>query len=176
MVSHDYKATQQMSGLAERLCFLAAGCEVDENAVREHDLDLATLRKLGEAFRSGWLHNVMSRITPLTVRQQEDYVSMADIFIPHKEEAISLLERFDADLELFCSMADIQVTEHMTVASVSDELKAHVALYNAVARLFETKFELSWHDPVQNLAQNPIVSDATNPFIKDFVSKKFKKD
>lgn len=171
----QYRAQQQMSGLAERLCFLAAGCEVDENAVRDRDVDLATLRKLGEAFRTGWLHNIMSRITPLTVRQKEDYVAMADIFIPTEKDAIAMLERYDADLELFCSMAEIKVTKHMTSKTASQEIKAHVALYDAVAGVFRDKFGLDWHDPVQNLAQNPIMSDETNPFIKDFVSRKFKR-
>jgi hypothetical protein len=100
-------------------------------------------------------------------------MAMADIFITKPEDAEHLLDRFDADLELFCSVAGISVTEHMTVATVSDELRAHVQLYVDVAKLLAKKFDIEQRDPIQSLVESPIMMDATNPFIKEFMDERF---
>lgn len=160
--------------LQQHICALSAGCNVDDSALKRHNIDIPTLKKLGEAYRMGWLHNVLSRITPLTMRRRDDYLTMADIFIETEEAAGKLLDRFDADLELFCSVAEIHVTEHMTSKNVSEELRAHVDLYNDIAEVLYRKFnEMDRRDPIQSLVASPIVTGATNPFIKDFIDDRF---
>lgn len=161
--------------MSERFYQLSAGCYVDVAAVKRRDIDLPTVRKLAEWFRMGWLHNVLSRITPLTMHRMDDYVVMADLFVEDAETANHVLDRFDSDLELFCSVADIQVTEHMTAATVSDELKAHVSLYKSVSTLFESKFGIEVRDPIVSLTQSPIMSEMSNPFIKEYMDSRFKR-
>lgn len=149
---------------------------MDRSAIERRGLDETTVNKLTEAYRMGWLHNVLSRITPLTMRRRDDYLNMADLFIESPEAAKKLLDRFDADLEMFCSVAEIQVTEHMTSKTVSDELKAHVELYNDIAKVLYKKFDdIEKRDPIQSLAMTPITTEATNPFITEFMKEKFPK-
>lgn len=164
----------EMTNLSERFYQLSAGCWVDTDAARRLDVDLPTLRKLGEAFRMGWLHNVLSRITPLTIQRRDDYMHMAELFVENAESANHVLDRFDADLELFCSVADIQVTKHMTAENVSQELRAHVDLYMAVQEVFLRKFaDLEKRDPIRNLTTSPIMNEFSNPFIKEFMDNRF---
>ena len=144
-------------------------------AIERRNLDDVTINKLAEATEAGWLHNVLSRITPLTMRRRDDYIAMADIFITTTDEAESLLDRFDADIELFCSMAEISVTKHMTVDNVSDELKAHVDLYCEIATLMANKFGIENRDPIKMLVESPIMLEATNPFIKEFMDERFER-
>ena len=54
---------------------------IDTKAIERWNLNPTMLKKLGEAYRMGWLHNVMSRITPLTLQRRDDYLAMSDIFI-----------------------------------------------------------------------------------------------
>jgi hypothetical protein len=170
---HDNQTQGDMVTLANRFYELSAGCPVDADAARRADIDLPTLRKLGEAFRMGWLHNVLSRITPLTMHRMDDYLLIADLFIMDAESADHVLDRFDADLELFCSVAEITVTEHMTGQSVSDELKAHLKLYNAVADVFYGKFPIEKRDPIKRLTSAQGMHDYSNPFIKEFIDSRF---
>ena len=51
-------------------------------------------------------------------------------------KANHVLDRFDSDMELFCSVAGVTITKHMTAATVSEELEAHVALYMAIEKIF----------------------------------------
>lgn len=148
----------------------------DLTAIARRNLDNVTLAKYEETFSSGWLHNVLSRITPLTLRRKDDYIAIADIFITNSEDADLLLDRFDADIELFCSMAEISVTEHMTVENVSDELKAHVGLYCDVCDLLVHKFGVERRDPIRTLVESPIMMEATNPFIKEFMDERFERN
>ena len=164
--------------LSERCLELAAlGYDVDCAAVGKWGVDLATLKRLAEAYRMGWLHNVMSRITPLTVRRQEDYVAMADIFILSNEEANQLITKFQTDMELFCQMAGIRITEHMTKETVSKELKSHVALYDAISELLTVKYGIIAADPIQEMALAPLEdgldSHDGNPFIREFMDQQF---
>lgn len=145
----------------------------DNAAIEKRKLDSVTVARLKESYDSGWLHNVLGRITPLTLRRREDYIVMADIFIASSEQADHLLDRFDGDLELFCSVAEITVTKHMTAANVSEELRAHVELYTDVANLMHKKWGVEKRDPIRQLVEAPIMLEATNPFIKDFVDSKF---
>lgn len=150
--------------------------EKDLTAIERRNLDSAAVARLANACEAGWLHNVLSRITPLTLRRRDDYVAMADIFITSGEQADSLLDRFDADLELFCSMAEISITKHMKVENVSDELKAHVELYVDIASLLAHKFGIEKRDPIQMLTESPIMMEATNPFIKEFMDERFERN
>jgi len=52
-------------------------------------------------------------------------------------------------------------------------LRSHVDLYNDVARLFTSKFGFEIQDPIKKLIESPIMTDATNPFIKDFIDERF---
>jgi hypothetical protein len=163
-----------MANLTQRFCDLSAGCEVDSAAVDRWQANLPTLRKLGEGYRMGWLHNVLARITPLTMQRKEDYIMMADLFVLTAQEADHVLDRFDNDLELFCSMAEIVVTPHMTVNNVSDELRAHINLYMDIQEVLCRKFkQVKRRDPIANLVNSPIMNENSNPFIKDFIDQKF---
>ncbi len=158
--------------LAESCLGVFSGCDVDYDAIKNSGLDAPTLRRMAEAYRSGWLNNVMGRITPLTVSRQGEYLTMADIFIDTPDYAQHLLDKYQADIELFCHSAGIIITEHMTAETVSDELQAHVNLYNAVSSIFEKKFNTEYVDPVQEMATAPL-DDMCNPFIRDFMDEKF---
>ncbi|MDD9912365.1 MAG: hypothetical protein OXR68_06320 [Alphaproteobacteria bacterium] len=158
--------------LAERCVQLSAGCDVDCGAVERWLLDLPTLRRLAEGYRAGWLHNVMGRITPLTLRKKNDYLAMADIFIDTEEAAERLLDKFQTDIELFCQLAGITVTEHMTEETASDELKAHVGLYREIAALLCNKYHLAYEDPIQAIATAPL-EGMCNPFISEFMDERF---
>lgn len=145
-------------------------------AIERRNLSDAAVKKLEESCNAGWLHNVLSRITPLTMRRRDDYITMADIFITTPEESNSLLDRFDADIELFCSMAEISVTKHMTRHTVSEELKAHVDLYCDISEILTRKFGIDLRDPILMLVESPIMLEATNPFIKEFMDERFERN
>lgn len=164
-----------MGTLKDQACRISAGGDVDEAAVERWGVDLASLKKLGEAYRMGWLHNVMSRITPLTMRRRDDYLIMADIFVVDEEVAESILDRFDSDLELFCSMAQIQVTEHMTMDSVSEELRSHIDLYTDIADILCGKFGLDNRNPIEMITSSTNLLEDENDFILEFVDTHFKR-
>jgi len=156
-------------------CELVAGCKVDMDALEFWMIDdLRLLKKLADQYHMGWLHNVLGRITPLTLEKLDDYLMMSDLFVNTKEEANHVLDRFDSDLELFCSVAGVEVTKHMTAATVSDELEAHVALYMEIEKIFAKKFKLmELRDPVQQMTNAPMTGDYSNEFIKNFMDDKF---
>jgi hypothetical protein len=148
----------------------------DNDAISRRGLGDMMVQKLEEAFNEGWLHNVLSRITPLTLRRRDDYMAMTDVFVGDADAANHLLDRFDADLELFCSVAGISVTSHMSVNTVSEELRAHVALYMDVATLLTKKFKIVQRNPIEMLVESPIMMEATNPFIKEFMDDRFNRN
>ncbi|MCP4354309.1 MAG: hypothetical protein GY793_01505 [Proteobacteria bacterium] len=156
-------------------CEVAAGCKVNMEAVGTWQIDdLRLLKRLSDQYHMGWLHNVLSRITPLTLGKLDEYVMMADLFVHTKEEANHVLDRFDSDLELFCSIAGVVVTKHMTASTVSEELEAHVALYMEIEKTFAKKFKLmELRDPIQQMTHTPISGDYSNEFIKNFMDDKF---
>lgn len=167
-------APQIRTTLAERCLQLSAGGYIDCAAAERWDMDLQSLRRLAEAYKVGWLHNVMSRITPLTLRRQEDYLMMADLFVENAGAAQRLLEKFQADLELFCELAGIQVTEHMNMDSVSDELTAHIQLYKEIGKVLADKFGIDVLDPLEAITSAPLVDDA-DEFVRSYMLKKFPK-
>ena len=146
---------------------------IDQQAVERRGLSDSAVAKLEDAYNSGWLHNVLSRITPLTLRRRDDYLAMADIFVESSEQAEHVLDRFDSDIELFCTVAEIHVTKHMTSENVSEELRSHVELYGDVAALLSKKFGIEKRDPIQSLTQSPFMMEETNPFIKEFIDERF---
>lgn len=155
--------------LAKRLCTVAAGCAVDGDVVRRRRIDLAALRKLGEAYRAGWLHNVMGRITPLTLRQSSDYEVMADLFVMTAEDAQRLLERYLQDLEIFCASVGI-------VSPKAPEVEAHINLYQSIGKIFSRKFDLDVAAPeISGTAVLAAEEVEMNPFLKEFVTTKFGK-
>lgn len=156
-------------------CEMIAGCKVDMDAL-EFWLgdDLRLLKKLSDQFHMGWLHNVLARITPLTIEKLDDYLMMADLFVTTKEAANHVLDRFDSDLELFCSVAGVQVTKHMTAATVSEELEAHVALYMEIEKVFARKFKMmELRDPIKQITNTPMDGAYVNDFIKNFMDERF---
>lgn len=161
--------------LSKNDCEKIVGCQINEEALEFWCIeDIRSLQKLADQYQRGWLHNVMSRITPLTMGKMDDYLMMADLFITTKDEANHLLDRFDSDLELFCSVAGVHVTKHMTAASVSEELEAHVSLYMEIEKIFAKKFKLmELRDPVQQLTDSPMTQEYSNEFIKNFMDIKF---
>ncbi len=165
--------SQMTQTLAKRCVDLSAGCYVDSAAMDKHAVDLTQLRYLAKAYRAGWLTNVMSRITPLTMRKQKDYVLMADLFVETQEQAQALLNKFIDDMELFCSIAGIELTEHMNMNNASIEIQAHVTLYMNIASCFQEKFGLELVDPVQQMTQQPILMSERNLFVQKFVAREF---
>ncbi len=159
--------------LADYCRNVAAGVGYDAAAMNRWNLDLAKLKRLGAAFRAGWLHNVMSRITPLTLSTSQDYCAMADLFVCTANDAEGLLDQFDQELEMFCGMADITVTPHMTSENVSPELKAHVDLYNAVQDVLMEKFGIEQRDPVAQLGESTMIRQGSDAFVTNFVQQRF---
>lgn len=158
--------------LAARCAELSAGCTVNQATLDKWGINLNQLRRLAEGYKAGWLHNVMARITPLTMHNRNHYLAMADIFVKSKEEAVMLLSRLENDMELFCNTAGIVVTEHMNLSNVSPELQVHVDLYMDIAHILHDKFGLDVADPIANMVTQPLFN-ATNPFVKDYVEKRF---
>ncbi len=165
-----------VSNMPDKFYQASAGCYVDSDAAQRMAIELPKLRKLADAYRMGWLHNVLSRITPLTLQRRDDYIAMAGLFVETGESAEHILDRFDADLELFCSVAEIHVTSHMTMQNISEELKAHVSLYQEIAEVFYSKFDIEHRDPIKILTDSPIMSEHSNPFIKEFMDNRFKRN
>jgi hypothetical protein len=165
----------QEEQITQKVCDMIAGCPVDVKAAEEWQIDdLHTIKKLAEQYHMGWLHNIMSRITPLTMEKADDYLIMADLFITTKQEANHVLDRFDSDLELFCSIAGVNITKHMTALTVSEELEAHVALYMAVEKIFANKFKfMELRDPIKQITNTPITHEYSNDFIKNFMDVRF---
>lgn len=161
--------------LTKENCELVLGCKINFEALDFWCVeDIHSLQKLADQYQMGWLHNVMSRITPLTLEKVDDYLMMADVFVTTRDEANHVLDRFDSDLELFCSVAGVNVTKHMTAANVSEELESHVALYMEIEKIFAQKFKLmELRDPIQQITNSPMTSEYSNEFIKNFMDVKF---
>ncbi|HAG53448.1 MAG TPA: hypothetical protein DCL21_06655 [Alphaproteobacteria bacterium] len=161
--------------VTQKVCNMIAGCTVDMDALDDWGIDdLHILKKISDQYHMGWLHNVMARITPLTLDRLDEYLLMADLFVSTKEEASHVLDRFDSDLELFCSVAGVKVTKHMTAATVSEELEAHVSLYMEIEKIFANKFKfMELRDPIKQITNTPITEEYSNEFIKNFMDVKF---
>lgn len=166
--------TKSKNSLSGRLCFLAAGCCVDQAAMKRWNTDLATLKKMGEAYRAGWLHNVMSRITPLTMVNQDDYIAIADLFVETAEDAEEVLNRFDQGIEHYCQCAEIEVYPTASMLTVTPKIRAHIHLYAAINQLFAQKFGVAMRNPILVAAHANSGEEADfNPYIKEYVEGYF---
>ena len=128
------------TSLADHCLEIAAGIPVDAAAYGKYEgLNLARVQRLGRGYREGWLANVLRRITPLTARNQEDYLIMADLFITTKDEAEALARRMSGDLLAFATAAGL----YATAQTIPSEMREHVALYRGITNLLEQKFDFT---------------------------------
>lgn len=156
------------SCFADHMLNVAAGTVVDGCAYQAWGsrLNMMKLKALGNAYRAGWLHNVMGRITPLTVRDQTDYVMMADLFVLTAESAEMMLRKMSRDLTAFATVSGVMF-EH---GQVPPKLAQHVAMYRAVAAKLEEKFGLAAPALFASTTIDAAMQ-AQMPFIRSFVSK-----
>lgn len=153
---------------ADHMLNVAAGTVVDGCAYTAwgSKLNMMKLKALGQAYTKGWLHNVMARITPLTVRDQDDYVMMADLFVLSSETAEVLLRKMSRDLTAFATAAGVMF-EH---GNVPPKLAAHVAMYKAVARKMEQKFDIEAPKLFASTTFDSAMQ-AEMPFIRSYMAK-----
>lgn len=158
--------------LYSRSLELAAGVPVNaaayEEAVAAGDMNLAKLQALGRAFRQGWLHNVLARITPLTTRETTDYTRMAALFIGSQAEAEVLLTKLSADLSRFATLAGVIVQGQR----VPQPLQQHVALYQAIAATLSETFGMQAPKPFASTTIDA-TAQAEMAFVRQFVKEKF---
>ena len=156
------------TNLVQRSLDLAAGTCVSLEAYEAANINLAKLQALGKAYRQGWLHNVLRRITPLTISQTDDYVLMADLFVENAAQATEMLNAMSADLSAFATAAGIVIH-----GAIPMPLRPHTTLYQAIAGKMERKFGM-----VAPRAFRSAVFDeraqAEMPFIRDYVNSRFK--
>lgn len=124
------------TSLVARSLDLAAGLRVDAGAYYKWDINLAKLQCLGKAYRKGWLHNVLRRITPLTARQIDDYVMMADLFVTGAAESQIILGQMSRDLSMFATAVGASPQS----GSTPQLLQQHIGLYNRLAEVLSEKF------------------------------------
>lgn len=151
--------------LADHCLTLAAGTGyVDAAAYEKYGLNLARVQALGRAYRQGWLHNLLRRVTPLTARNPQDYVQMADLFIENRQAAEQLCKTMAADLTAFATAAGV----YATAASVPPALQAHVGLYRQIAAVLQAKFAFTAPAPFTG-GRLDAKLQAELPFIRGFV-------
>ncbi|HEX2859037.1 MAG TPA: hypothetical protein VHP58_02405 [Alphaproteobacteria bacterium] len=129
--------------LADRLLDLAAGCPVDAAAYHRYSLNIPRLTAMGKAYRAGWLHNVLRRITPFTAYSLDDYVAMADLFVTDAFTAQSMLQKMSADLNAFATAAGVNPCASDAADAEHEALRVHCALYGTIGKLLGEKFDLT---------------------------------
>lgn len=149
-----------VTSLIERSLELAAGTKVNLDAYEDHQLNLAKLQCLGKAYRQGWLHNVLRRITPLTARQTEDYVLMAELFITNASQAEELLQTLSQSLMEFATVAG--------VSPASATMRSHRELYQTIAHKLTARYAV---EAPAAFASTTITAQqqAQIPFIRNFL-------
>lgn len=174
MATQMYQATipanpKVYTSLVARSLDLAAGIRTNAAAYDEWNINLAKLQKLGKCYREGWLHNVLTRITPITLREMDDYLMMADLFITSKSEAQYLCSVLSRSLSAFSTIAGIPATSKV----VPIQLTNHVELYKGIASRLETRFAFKAPAP---FASTTISRDMQSqiPFIRSFINQHFK--
>ena len=162
-------STQVYTSLVARSLDLAAGIRTNGTAYDSWGINLAKLQKLGKCYREGWLHNVLTRITPITLREMDDYYMMSDLFIANKSDAQYLCSVLSRSLSAFATVAGFQATAKV----VPIQLTNHVALYNGIASRLEQRFAFKAPAP---FASTTISKDmqAQIPFIRSFINQHFK--
>ena len=159
--------------LYERSLELAAGVpvarEVYERLSAESDFNLAKLQVLGKAYRQGWLHNVLERITPLTTRETADYENMAALFIASEAQAKSLMSKLSADLSRFATLAGVAQNSSNIIAM---PMMSHVNMYQKIGAVFEARFGMAIPAPFAS-ATIDAKAQAAMPFVRAFVKQRF---
>lgn len=157
------------NSLIERSLDLAAGTTVDAEAYTRWPLNLAKLQSLGKGYRQGWLQNVFQRITPLTVREMDDYLMMADLFILTRTQAEVLLQLFGQDITRFATKAGVVLHES------TPELQGHVGMYRAIGQVLSNKFGLAVPSPFRSVTMNGLAEDDRS-FIRGYLNEAFERD
>lgn len=164
------------TSLLERNIDLAAGMRTNVQAYKEwsqkgqsKSLNLAKLQKLGVCYREGWLHNVLTRITPITAAEMDDYIMMADLFIMTKSEAQYLCRMMSRSLSAFATIAGVAATSKV----VPIQLSNHVELYKCISSRLEQRFEFEAPAPFASTTISREMQ-AQIPFIRGFLNQRFK--
>jgi hypothetical protein len=148
--------TATLGSLADKILDMTAGMPVDAAAFHKYGLNMAKLKTLATGFKQGWLHNLMARVTPITLRSADDYVMMAELFIPNASTAMHVLENMSADLTTFATSAGL--------AYSAPEMAAHRQLYGRIAVALSAKFEFAAPAPFA-----PTVISAADQYKMSFV-------
>lgn len=157
------------TSLVQRSLDLAAGTRTNADAYEDWGVNLAKLKSLGSCYRNGWLHNVLSRITPITLHEMDDYVMMADLFITSKPEAQQLLQSLSRGLSGFAAVAGLQAGGNV----VPIQLTNHVALYNRIAGTLAERFQFKAQAPFTSVTVNRELQ-AQIPFVRSFLQQHFR--
>lgn len=156
------------NSLVERSLDLAAGTRVDLAAYESWGINLAKLQSLGRCYRQGWLHNVLRRITPLTLRELDDYVMMADLFIANAADAKLMLGAMSQDLSKFAIAAGINAGN----TQLPPQIQNHLTLYNKLAGLLAEKFSMEAPAPFAS-ATFDAEAQRDMPFVRNFLKQHF---
>lgn len=157
------------TSLVQRSLDLAAGTPVNADAYEHWGINLAKLKSLGSCYRNGWLHNVLARITPITLNEMDDYVMMAELFITTKAQARQLLQALNRGLSGFATVAGYNAAAQV----VPIQLANHVALYTRIAASLADTYDVEAPAPFTSTTINRELQ-AQIPFIRTFLSRHFK--
>jgi hypothetical protein len=157
------------TSLVQRSLDLAAGTPVNADAYESWGVNLAKLKSLGSCYRNGWLHNVLGRITPITLNEMDDYVMMSDLFITTKAEAQTLLQSLSRGLSGFAAVAGLQPSSKV----VPIQLTNHVALYNRIAENLAEQFNITAPAPFTSTTISRELQ-AQIPFVRSFLQSHFR--
>lgn len=158
----------QYNSLVQRSLDLAAGTRVNLAAYDEWGLNLAKLQKLGTCYRQGWLTNVLTRITPITLREMDDYLMMADLFITTQAEAQSITSHLSRSLSAFATIAGVVANG----ASTPLQLSSHMELYGKIASRLEERFQFKAPAPFASTTISREMQ-AQIPFVRSFLRSHF---
>lgn len=172
MLNHFLPQRKQpeVGHFADHTLNVAAGTPVDSRAYERWSvhLNMMKVRALGEAYRKGWLHNVMARVTPMTVRNSDDYCMMADLFVTDAATASAVLAQMSRDMSAFAVAAGLYFSPHHT----PPEMSAHMELYAHISTTLGNKFGFM---PPEPFARTTIAaSDMTHAgFVREFIQKSY---
>lgn len=158
---------------ADHMLNVAAGCTVDACAYKtwQGSLNMMRIKALGEAFRNGWLHNVMARITPLTARDTNDYLMMADLFITDAPQASQLLQKMSRDMSSFATAAGL----YFSPTTTPPEMAMHKLVYQHIAKLLGDKFQMEAPAPFTSTTYQAHGTEASQSFIRNFMGDTFER-
>jgi hypothetical protein len=110
----------------------------------------------------------MGRITPMTARDSNDYVLMADLFITQPADAASLMEKMSTDLTRFATEAGINPSN--PDAAEYRWLSAHLSLYSQIGSLLTQKFGISVPRAFSSTTIQPQQNNTDNTiFLRNFL-------